>query len=196
MRGVVQRVASASVTVGEKEVGKVGKGMCVLVGISNASTKGQIPWMVKKLLSLRIFEDENGKSWAKNVTDIEGEIMLVSQFTLCHVLKGAKPDFHNAMPGSGSEPFFDELVKSLRAAYKSDRVQTGSFGAHMQVHIQNDGPVTLVLDAPEIAEKPNKQQKPQKKKVEKPAEAEKEEEKEAATTTTPEAEEKVVKDAN
>ncbi|KAJ9450389.1 D-tyrosyl-tRNA(Tyr) deacylase [Diplonema papillatum] len=153
MRGVVQRVTSASVTVEGAVVGSVGKGLCVLVGISTTDTPAMIPWMAKKLLNLRLFEGGGGKNWAKNVVDVDGEILLVSQFTLCHVLKGSKPDFHNAMPGSQSQPFFDELVAALRKAYRPDRIATGSFGAYMDVDIRNDGPVTLVLDAPE-PEKP------------------------------------------
>eukprot|EP01061_Rhynchopus_euleeides_P042720 TRINITY_DN74522_c0_g1_i1.p1 TRINITY_DN74522_c0_g1~~TRINITY_DN74522_c0_g1_i1.p1 ORF type:complete len:253 (+),score=66.78 TRINITY_DN74522_c0_g1_i1:96-761(+) len=174
MRCVVQRVTEAAVTVGDNVISEVGRGMCVLVGISNTSTRSQIPWMAKKLLSLRIFEGEEGKQWAKNVVDTEGSILLVSQFTLCHVLKGAKPDFHNAMTAADSGPFFDEFVEAVRAAYKADRVKTGEFGAYMQVKIQNDGPVTLVVDAPEVAEKAKpapKQQKQKEKKSPKPVAA-------------------------
>eukprot|EP01059_Diplonema_ambulator_P021195 TRINITY_DN35239_c0_g1_i1.p1 TRINITY_DN35239_c0_g1~~TRINITY_DN35239_c0_g1_i1.p1 ORF type:complete len:164 (+),score=18.46 TRINITY_DN35239_c0_g1_i1:51-542(+) len=160
MRGVVQRVTSAAVTVSGEEVASIGKGLCVLVGISNSSTKDMVPWMVKKILSLRVFENEEGKGWSKNVTEVGGSVLLVSQFTLCHVLKGNKPDFHNAMPGPESEPFFNELVQAMKLAYSPDKIQTGAFGAYMQVHIQNDGPVTLVLDAPETPDR--NQRKPPK----------------------------------
>eukprot|EP01060_Flectonema_neradi_P013731 TRINITY_DN2045_c0_g1_i2.p1 TRINITY_DN2045_c0_g1~~TRINITY_DN2045_c0_g1_i2.p1 ORF type:complete len:136 (+),score=17.64 TRINITY_DN2045_c0_g1_i2:60-467(+) len=117
MRGIVQRVLESSVSVNGEIISKTGKGMCVLVGIDRNDDKSMIPWMVKKLLSLKIYENKEGKPWASNITDIDGSIMLVSQFTLCHVLKGAKPDFHNAMKGSESKPFFEELVSAMKAAY-------------------------------------------------------------------------------
>ena len=118
MRGIVQRVLESSVTVEGEVISKIGKGMCVLVGIDRNDDKSMIPWMVKKLLSLKIYDNTDGKPWAKNITDVNGSILIVSQFTLCHVLKGAKPDFHNAMKGSESQPFFDEFVAAMRAAYK------------------------------------------------------------------------------
>ena len=104
-----------------------------------------------------------GKAWARNVVEAGGSVLLVSQFTLCHVLKGNKPDFHNAMPGPQAQPLFDELVKQVRASFAknapkaespesvatflAEKVQTGSFGAHMHVALVNDGPVTITLDS-------------------------------------------------
>ena len=164
MRCVVQRVAEASVTVGDNLVSKVGHGMSVLVGISTSSQRSQIAWMAKKLLSLRIFDDENGKPWAKNVTEVNGSLLLVSQFTLCHVLKGAKPDFHNALTAAESGPFFDDFVAAVQAQYKEEMVKTGTFGAHMKVNIVNDGPVTLVVDAPESPPKEKGAAQPKKEK--------------------------------
>lgn len=87
------------------------------------------------------------KAWAANVTDVGGSVLMVSQFTLCHVLKGNKPDFHNAMKGDLAKPMFDKMVANMAAAYKPECIATGAFGAHMHVALVNDGPVTITLDS-------------------------------------------------
>eukprot|EP01006_Ploeotia_vitrea_P055273 TRINITY_DN67979_c2_g2_i2.p2 TRINITY_DN67979_c2_g2~~TRINITY_DN67979_c2_g2_i2.p2 ORF type:complete len:216 (+),score=27.30 TRINITY_DN67979_c2_g2_i2:35-649(+) len=173
MRGVLQRVLSAKVTVGDVVVGSIGRGICVLVGIGTEDTIEDAKWLGNKLLNIRVWE-QNEKNWAANVKAIEGEILLVSQFTLMHVLKGNKPDFHNAMspqvcPGMWKLPsdpqqaakLFDQFVEHVRSQYVDDKVKTGAFGEYMNVDIQNDGPVTLVIDTPPKVVKAKPEKKPQ-----------------------------------
>ncbi|XP_041063193.1 D-aminoacyl-tRNA deacylase 1 isoform X2 [Carcharodon carcharias] len=148
MKAIIQRVAKASVTVGEEQISSIGRGICVLLGISVEDTQKDMEYMVRKILNLRLFEDENGKHWCKSVMDKQYEILLVSQFTLQCVLKGNKPDFHLAMGAEQSETFYNGLLQHIRKAYKPELVKDGKFGAYMQVHIQNDGPVTIELESP------------------------------------------------
>ncbi|KAI7827870.1 D-Tyr tRNAtyr deacylase-like domain-containing protein [Kickxella alabastrina] len=138
MRAVLQKVLQASVTVSDKVVGKIGPGVCVLIGISHEDTRDDLEYMAKKILSMRVFEDQSGAMWKKNVKDLGLQILCVSQFTLYgKTTKGSKPDFHEAMKSSESRQFFDDFVKRL----------DGEFGAMMQVALVNDGPVTLQLDS-------------------------------------------------
>ncbi|XP_074628362.1 D-aminoacyl-tRNA deacylase-like isoform X1 [Acropora palmata] len=147
MRAVVQRVTTASVSVDGEVISSIGKGLCVLLGISKNDTPKEIDYMVKKILNLRVFDDD-GSRWKKSVVDKNFEILCVSQFTLQAVLKGTKPDFHLAMGGDQSESFYQDFLQNLRSAYKEDAIKDGKFGAYMQVHIQNDGPVTISLETP------------------------------------------------
>lgn len=149
MRAVVQRVVKASVTVDDELISSIGRGICVLVGISRDDTKKDVEYMVRKLLNLRIFEDDKGKRWSTSVKDKQYEILLVSQFTLYCTLKGNKPDFHLSMGPDKSEAFYSEFVEQLRKAYVPELVKDGKFGAFMQIHIQNDGPVTINLESPQ-----------------------------------------------
>ncbi|EDL28475.1 histidyl tRNA synthetase 2, isoform CRA_b, partial [Mus musculus] len=103
---------------------------------------------VRKILNLRVFEDESGKHWSKSVMDKEYEVLCVSQFTLQCVLKGNKPDFHLAMPTEQAESFYNSFLEQLRKSYRPELIRDGKFGAYMQVHIQNDGPVTIELESP------------------------------------------------
>eukprot|EP01006_Ploeotia_vitrea_P055275 TRINITY_DN67979_c2_g2_i4.p2 TRINITY_DN67979_c2_g2~~TRINITY_DN67979_c2_g2_i4.p2 ORF type:complete len:203 (+),score=25.82 TRINITY_DN67979_c2_g2_i4:35-610(+) len=160
MRGVLQRVLSAKVTVGDVVVGSIGRGICVLVGIGTEDTIEDAKWLGNKLLNIRVWE-QNEKNWAANVKAIEGEILLVSQFTLMHVLKGNKPDFHNAMSPQQAAKLFDQFVEHVRSQYVDDKVKTGAFGEYMNVDIQNDGPVTLVIDTPPKVVKAKPEKKPQ-----------------------------------
>jgi len=105
-------------------------------------------YIVRKLLNLRIWDDEKGKRWHYSVSQKKFEILCVSQFTLYNVLKGNSPDFHHAMPATESKAFFEKFVDSLKAAYEPELVKVGSFGNYMQVHLQNDGPVTIQLESP------------------------------------------------
>lgn len=160
MKALVQRVMRASVTVGEREVSAIGRGICVLLGISRDDTQQEAEWMATKLVNLRVFDDpETGKAWDKSVTDVGFEILCVSQFTLCHILKGNKPDFHNAMNSELSNPMYQSFLQLLGTKYKPDAIKGGEFGADMQVHIQNDGPVTLHIESPKLP--PPKERKPQ-----------------------------------
>ncbi|XP_067018990.1 D-aminoacyl-tRNA deacylase-like isoform X1 [Acropora muricata] len=147
MRAIVQRVTTASVSVDGEVISSIGKGLCVLLGISKNDTPKEIDYMVKKILNLRVFDDD-GSRWKKSVVDKNFEILCVSQFTLQAVLKGTKPDFHLAMGGDQSESFYQDFLQNLRSAYKEDAIKDGKFGAYMQVHIQNDGPVTISLETP------------------------------------------------
>lgn len=148
MRTVIQRVTKASVTVGDELISSIGRGICILVGISKDDTPKEREYIVRKILNLRLFDDENDKRWAKSVRDKQLEILCVSQFTLYSILKGNKPDFHQAMPGDQSQTYYNEFLDMLRKDYNPDKIKDGQFGAHMQVHIQNDGPVTIQLDSP------------------------------------------------
>lgn len=161
MKAIVQKVTRASVTVGDREVGAIGKGLCVLLGITRVDTPREAEWMARKLLNLRLFADPAtpDRMWDKSVLDLGLEVLCVSQFTLCHVLKGNKPDFHNAMGAEASGPMFQDFLKLLGSMYREDKIQTGEFGAMMQVHIQNDGPVTLAIETPQLP--PQKERKAQ-----------------------------------
>lgn len=122
---------------------------------------------VRKILNLRLFEDENGRAWSRSVMDRELEVLCVSQFTLQCILKGNKPDFHSAMPADLSQPFYNRILEQLREAYKPELIKDGEFGAEMQVLIQNDGPVTVQLESPAGPTDPkqlSKQEKQQQRK--------------------------------
>eukprot|EP00667_Euglena_gracilis_P024869 EG_transcript_28837 len=156
MRAVVQRVLSASVSLVDPPtlVSSIGPGICVLVGIGRNDTIEDVKWMCNKLLSLRLWNDGD-RTWAKSVRDTEGEVLLVSQFTLMHVLKGNKPDFHNAMGPDAAAELFNRLVELMAAQYRPMHVKAGAFRQYMKVAIENDGPVTLVVDSPERTPPPS-----------------------------------------
>ncbi|KAL6455878.1 hypothetical protein MHYP_G00357290 [Metynnis hypsauchen] len=148
MKAIIQRVTKASVTVGEEQISSIGRGLCVLLGISADDTQRDAEYMVRKILNLRVFEDENGRAWSHSVMDKELEVLCVSQFTLQCVLKGNKPDFHLAMPAELAQPFYNNILEQMKSAYKPELIKDGQFGAYMQVQIQNDGPVTIHLESP------------------------------------------------
>jgi len=145
MRIVIQRVKSASVTVGHSTVGEIKKGLLLLVGIHESDTKTTINWCCRKLEKLRIFEDEDGKM-NRSVTDINGSMLVISQFTLYgNVQKGNRPSFIEAAKPAKAEPLYDYMVEKLRSDFDGP-VETGTFGAMMDVSLVNDGPVTLVME--------------------------------------------------
>jgi len=148
MRAIIQRVTKASVSVNGELVSSIGKGICVLVGISRDDTEKDMEYIVRKLMNLRLWENDAGKRWMHSASEQNLEILCVSQFTLYHVLKGNSPDFHNAMAASQSKDFFDKFMEKLRSSYKPELVKEGSFGSYMQVDIQNDGPVTIHIESP------------------------------------------------
>lgn len=148
MKAIVQRVSKATVTVGEETVSSIGRGLCVLLGISAEDTQKDADYIVRKILNLRVFEDDNGRAWSRSVVDKELEVLCVSQFTLQCILKGNKPDFHAAMPAELAQHFYTHIIEQMRSSYKPELIKDGQFGAYMQVHIQNDGPVTIHLDSP------------------------------------------------
>lgn len=145
MRAVVQRVKSSAVLVDGKEVGKIGMGLNVLLGISKGDTMEDILYLKDKILNLRIFEDENEKL-NKSLLDVKGELLIVSQFTLygdCR--KGRRPSFMEALSGEKAKELYEEFI--LLCKNEVSNVQTGEFGANMNVQIENDGPVTLLLES-------------------------------------------------
>uniref|UniRef100_A0A8C5MF29 D-aminoacyl-tRNA deacylase n=1 Tax=Leptobrachium leishanense TaxID=445787 RepID=A0A8C5MF29_9ANUR len=154
MRAIIQRVAKASVTVGDEQISSIGRGICVLLGISVEDTQKDVDYMIRKILNLRIFTDESGKPWCKSVMDKQYEVLCVSQFTLQCILKGNKPDYHMAMPSEQAEPFYNDFLQQMSRAYKPELIKDGRFGAYMQVNIQNDGPVTIELESPASATDP------------------------------------------
>ncbi len=145
MRAVVQRVRHSKVEVNEELIGQINKGLNVLLGISKEDTAEDITYLKDKILNLRIFEDENGKL-NKSILDVGGELLIVSQFTLygdCR--KGRRPSFIEALGGDDAEKMYEEFVSQCRKSIS--KVQTGKFGADMMVTIENDGPVTLIIDS-------------------------------------------------
>lgn len=145
MRAVLQRVTRSKVVVDGEIVGSIEKGLNVLLGISKEDTIEDIPYLKDKIINLRIFEDEDGKM-NKSLLDVGGEILLISQFTLygdCR--KGRRPNFMEALGGDEANKIYDEFVKSLKET--GIKVETGIFGAHMDVSIENDGPVTLIVES-------------------------------------------------
>jgi D-tyrosyl-tRNA(Tyr) deacylase len=146
MRVVVQRVASARVEVGRQVVGQIGRGLLVLAGIAADDGEADLDWMSGKLVRLRIFADPAGVM-NRSVQDIDGEILAVSQFTLfASTRKGNRPSWNGAAPGPISQPLFERLLAKLSTGLGKP-VQSGVFGADMQVFLENDGPVTLLLDS-------------------------------------------------
>ncbi|XGW04127.1 hypothetical protein V3C99_015351 [Haemonchus contortus] len=146
MRAVIQRVARASVKVGEEVVSSIGRGVCVFVGISRDDKDDDIEYIVRKILNVRLFASEN-KRWDKSVKDEGLEILCVSQFTLYGFLKGNKLDFHNSMNPQDASTFYTSFMERLRASYLPENVKDGRFAAMMNVEIVNDGPVTISIDS-------------------------------------------------
>lgn len=148
MKFVIQRVTHASVTVDSKIVGQINKGFMVLIGVSNEDTKEIADKMIKKMLGLRIFEDENGKT-NLSLEDVGGELLLISQFTLyADCKKGNRPSFTNAGAPDMANALYKYVISECEKAGK--KVEKGIFGADMKVELLNDGPFTIVLDSAEI----------------------------------------------
>jgi D-tyrosyl-tRNA(Tyr) deacylase len=144
MRAVVQRVKKASVTVDGKIVGSIERGLMVLLGIHEKDTINELLWMAEKLVKLRIFEDEEGKMNI-SVKDIGGDILLVSQFTLYGDLKkGTRPSYIEAARPEVAIPLYEKMIETLKN--EGLRVETGVFGAMMDVELINSGPVTIILE--------------------------------------------------
>lgn len=145
MRVLIQRVTTSSVSVDGEVVGKIGKGLALLVGISPTDTPETLVWMARKCLSLRLFPEAPQGRFDQSVTEIGGELLVVSQFTLYgDGTKGRRPSFAKAAPPVLAEQLYDQFVMLLRQSGLA--VETGRFGANMQVAIKNDGPVTLWLE--------------------------------------------------
>ena len=146
MRVVVQRVRQAAVSVAGETVGQIGDGLLVLAGFEDADQSGDLEWMAQKLVKLRIFHDDHGVMH-RSVTDIGGQILAVSQFTLyASTRKGNRPSWGRAARGDISQPLFEQFVGRLSQALGRP-VPSGVFGAEMQISLVNDGPVTLSIDS-------------------------------------------------
>jgi len=145
MRAVVQRVSSSKVTVENNVIGKINKGLLVLLGVTHEDTSKDVDYMIDKILNLRIFEDENDKM-NLSLKDVGGELLVVSQFTLygdCR--KGKRPSFSNAAKPDLATKLYEEFIEKAKA--QDVVVGTGQFGAHMIVDLTNDGPVTMLLES-------------------------------------------------
>ena len=146
MKTVIQRVSQASVTIDNKMVSEIKTGLLVLVGIENTDSQEDISWLVTKIVNLRIFADENN-IMNLSIKDIDGEIIVVSQFTLhASTKKGNRPSYLKASKPEIAIPIYENFVQKLQFEL-GKKVQTGVFGADMKVNLINDGPVTIVIDS-------------------------------------------------
>lgn len=146
MKAVIQRVSEASVTIDGAVKSTIGQGLLVLLGITHKDTSQDIDWLTNKIIGLRIFSDENS-AMNLSVEDVDGDILVVSQFTLhASTKKGNRPSFLEAAQPEQAIPLYEEFVSTL-SRKRIKRTYTGEFGANMQVHLLNDGPVTIIIDS-------------------------------------------------
>ncbi len=146
MRIIIQRVAQSEVTIGGRSVGKIGKGMMILLGVEAADTIEDIEWLCKKVAQLRIFDDNEGVM-NLNIEQVGGEVLVVSQFTLyASTKKGNRPSYIRSAPEPISRPMYEKFLEHLSATLGRE-VTHGEFGADMQVSLVNDGPVTICIDS-------------------------------------------------
>lgn len=146
MKIVIQRVSEASVTINQIVKSKIGKGYLILLGIEDEDTSEDIKWLCNKIGNLRIFDDENGVM-NRSIKDVQGSIIVVSQFTLhASTKKGNRPSYLKASKPDVAIPLYEKFVEELKITSELD-VQTGEFGADMKVQLLNDGPVTIIIDS-------------------------------------------------
>lgn len=146
MIAVIQRVTSSSVTIDGNIAGRIGPGFNVLLGIAESDTEDDLQWIAKKILGMRIFSDEEGKM-NRDLKEINGDILLISQFTLlANTKKGNRPSFIEAARPEKAVPLYEKMISVLSEGLGKP-VATGIFGADMKVSIENDGPVTIVIDS-------------------------------------------------
>ena len=146
MRAILQRVTSCSVTINHQTKSQIGNGLLILLGIEENDTEADIYWLVKKIIQMRIFSDENGKM-NLSVQDINGEILVVSQFTLfASTKKGNRPSFARSAKPEIAVPLYEKFIGETEKIFGKN-IQTGTFGADMKVQILNDGPVTIIIDS-------------------------------------------------
>ena len=146
MRIILQRVQEASVTIEEKINAQIGQGLLLLIGIEKEDLQEDIDWLCKKVLDLRIFSDDEGKM-NRSVRDVEGDIIVVSQFTLhANIKKGTRPSFIKAAGPEIAIPLYENFVQTVENSL-GKKIGTGKFGADMNVALINDGPVTIILDS-------------------------------------------------
>ncbi len=147
MKALLQRVTGASVSIGGEVVGRIGRGLVILVGVASGDTEKDVDYLAQKVVNLRIFPDDAGR-FNLSALDIKGELLAVSQFTLlADTRKGRRPSFVEAAPPAQAEELFERFVEQIRAT--GLKVETGRFQQYMQVEIHNDGPVTILLDSRE-----------------------------------------------
>ena len=150
MRAVIQRVSEASCRVDGEITGQIGAGFLVLLGIEEADTNDDLQWLAQKIASMRVFSDENGLM-NKALADVDGNILLISQFTLfAQTKKGNRPSFIKAAKPEKAIPMYEQMIKTLHET-TGKRIATGIFGADMKVSLVNDGPVTIVMDTKDKA---------------------------------------------
>jgi D-tyrosyl-tRNA(Tyr) deacylase len=146
MKIVIQRVSKASVTIHKNKVADINKGMLILLGIVNEDSEEDINWLVRKIANLRIFNDEN-EVMNHSLLDINGEVIVVSQFTLqASTKKGNRPSYLRAAKPEVAIPLYQKFIAALETTLKK-KIQTGEFGADMKVALLNDGPVTIIIDS-------------------------------------------------
>jgi D-tyrosyl-tRNA(Tyr) deacylase len=146
MRVVIQRVKKANVSIDNSIVGEINQGLMILLGVENEDTENDIKWLVQKILGLRIFSDGDGKM-NLSVSDIQGEILLISQFTLyASTVKGNRPSFLKSAKPDFAIPLYEKFISTMKTE-TSLKIETGHFGADMQVSLINDGPVTIMIDS-------------------------------------------------
>jgi len=145
MRAVIQRVSEASVVIGKQKVADINQGLLIFLGVEIEDKKEDALWLTNKIVQLRIFQDEKGVM-NKSITDVDGEIIVVSQFTLyAKTKKGNRPSYIKAARPEQAIPLYEQFKKDLSFAI-SKEVQSGEFGADMKVSLTNDGPVTIIID--------------------------------------------------
>jgi D-tyrosyl-tRNA(Tyr) deacylase len=145
MRAVIQRVSKASCTVNGEITGEITTGFLVLLGIEEADTLEDLSWLAQKIVNMRIFNDENGLM-NKSLADVDGRILLISQFTLfAQTKKGNRPSFIKAAKPAQAIPLYDKMIAEL-AQLSNTKIETGIFGADMKIELLNDGPVTIMMD--------------------------------------------------
>lgn len=143
MRVLLQKVSRASVHVDEKTIGSIGKGYLLFFAVLQEDTPVQAEWLARKIVNIRLFEGENGKMNDKTLRDVGGEVLVISQFTLAwNVENGNRPEFIAAAPPAVAEPLYRHFIEQL-VSLGVKRVEEGRFGAHMDIELVNDGPVTL-----------------------------------------------------
>lgn len=148
MKAIIQRVKKASVKISDKEISKISKGLLIFLGISKEDTEEDVTLLAEKIRNLRIFSDDNGKM-NLNIRDIQGEFLIVSQFTLlANCRNGNRPDFTGAADKAKAYDLYKKFIGYLRD--KGEKVKEGEFQAYMEVEIVNDGPVTIILDSKDL----------------------------------------------
>jgi D-tyrosyl-tRNA(Tyr) deacylase len=154
MRAVIQRVVSGGVTIAHTEVRRdIGRGAVVLVGVGADDGDDDIEYVVRKVFNTKLWErkddDESRKPWSASVVDLGLDVLFVSQFTLHAELKGNKPSYHRASPPRLAKPMYEKFLRRAREEYSSraGKIEDGEFGAMMEVHVVNDGPVTIIVDS-------------------------------------------------